>query len=73
MRIVCFAPAVWRESEPIFELTPASELHVFRGLETTTPGFIMGHEFVGIVVEAGSAVKTVRVGDKVVSPFTTSW
>ncbi|EFX00301.1 alcohol dehydrogenase [Grosmannia clavigera kw1407] len=49
-----------------------SELHVFRGLEKATPGFIMGHEFVGTVVEAGSAVKTVQVGDKVVSPFTTS-
>lgn len=33
----------------------------------------MGHEFTGEVVEIGSAVKTVAVGDKVVSPFTTCW
>jgi threonine dehydrogenase-like Zn-dependent dehydrogenase len=33
----------------------------------------MGHEFTGTVVEAGSAVKTVQIGDKVVSPFTVSW
>ena len=33
----------------------------------------MGHEFVGDVVEAGSAVTTVRVGDKIVCPFTISW
>lgn len=33
----------------------------------------MGHEFAGTIVEAGSAVKTVKVGDKVVVPFTTSW
>lgn len=33
----------------------------------------MGHEFTGTVVEAGAAVKTLKVGDKVVSPFTASW
>jgi threonine dehydrogenase-like Zn-dependent dehydrogenase len=33
----------------------------------------MGHEFTGIVVDAGNEVKTVEVGDKVVSPFTVSW
>ncbi|CAK7245672.1 MAG: hypothetical protein STHCBS139747_007257 [Sporothrix thermara] len=49
-----------------------SELHVFRGHQPSATGFIMGHEFVGTVVEAGSAVKTVQVGDKIVSPFTVS-
>ncbi|KAJ6439987.1 alcohol dehydrogenase GroES-like domain-containing protein [Purpureocillium lavendulum] len=49
-----------------------SELHVFRGHETTTNGFIMGHEFTGEVVETGSTVSNVRVGDRVVSPFTAS-
>ncbi|KAL1857686.1 hypothetical protein Daus18300_010206 [Diaporthe australafricana] len=34
--------------------------------------FIMGHEFTGVVVEAGADVKTVKEGDKVVSPFTTT-
>lgn len=33
----------------------------------------MGHEFTGVVVEAGSDVKTVKEGDKIVSPFTTTW
>lgn len=32
----------------------------------------MGHEFVGTVTEVGSEVKSVQVGDKVVSPFTVS-
>jgi threonine dehydrogenase-like Zn-dependent dehydrogenase len=50
-----------------------SELHTFRGLEKTEPDFIMGHEFTGTIVEAGSAVKTVQVGDRVVCPFTVSW
>jgi threonine dehydrogenase-like Zn-dependent dehydrogenase len=33
----------------------------------------MGHEFTGIVKEVGSQVKNVKVGDKIVSPFTVSW
>lgn len=33
----------------------------------------MGHEFTGTVVAAGSAVKSVAVGDKIVAPFTASW
>lgn len=33
----------------------------------------MGHEFTGIVEETGDDVKTVKKGDQVVSPFTTSW
>ncbi|KAL1856545.1 hypothetical protein VTK73DRAFT_8227 [Phialemonium thermophilum] len=49
-----------------------SELHVYRGHQPSETGFIMGHEFTGTVVEAGSDVKTVKVGDKVVAPFTTS-
>lgn len=32
----------------------------------------MGHEFTGVIVEAGKDVKTVRIGDKIVSPFTIS-
>ncbi|KAK8117643.1 uncharacterized protein PG998_005924 [Apiospora kogelbergensis] len=49
-----------------------SELHTFRGLHPSATGFIMGHEFTGEVVAAGQGVKLVKVGDKVVSPFTTS-
>jgi len=48
------------------------ELHVFRGHQPSPQGFIMGHEFTGIVKEAGKNVKTVKVGDKIVSPFTVS-
>ncbi|KAF5664351.1 formaldehyde dehydrogenase [Fusarium heterosporum] len=49
-----------------------SELHLFRGVEPTEPDFIMGHEFTGTVVSLGSAVKSVKVGDKIVCPFTAS-
>ena len=50
-----------------------SELHVFRGHQPSKTGFIMGHEFTGTVVEKGNDVKTLAVGDVIVSPFTTSW
>ncbi|KAH6661137.1 alcohol dehydrogenase GroES-like domain-containing protein [Truncatella angustata] len=49
-----------------------SELHVFRGHQQSGTGFIMGHEFTGNVVEVGKGVKSVKVGDKVLAPFTTS-
>ena len=49
------------------------ELHVFRGHQPSATGFIMGHEFTGVIVEAGDEVKTVKVGDKVVTPFTSCW
>ncbi|QLI71767.1 uncharacterized protein G6M90_00g088410 [Metarhizium brunneum] len=49
-----------------------SELHVYRGHQKSGCGFIMGHEFTGIVSEVGSDVHTLHVGDKVVSPFTVS-
>jgi threonine dehydrogenase-like Zn-dependent dehydrogenase len=49
-----------------------SELHVYRGHQPSGTDFIMGHEFTGIVSEVGEAIKTVKKGDKIVSPFTTS-
>ncbi|KAB5570521.1 alcohol dehydrogenase GroES-like domain-containing protein [Coniochaeta sp. 2T2.1] len=49
-----------------------SELHTFRGHQKSPTGFIMGHEFTGTVTAVGSEVKTISVGDKVVSPFTVS-
>ncbi|KAK4189571.1 hypothetical protein QBC35DRAFT_513986 [Podospora australis] len=49
-----------------------SELHVFRGHQPSSTGFIMGHEFVGTIVQAGDEVSSLNVGDKVVAPFTTS-
>lgn len=50
-----------------------SDLHVYRGLETgLDAGTVLGHEFVGEVVEAGPGAHGFRPGDLVVSPFTTS-
>ncbi|KAK3388234.1 chaperonin 10-like protein [Sordaria brevicollis] len=49
-----------------------SELHTYRGRESSTPGFIMGHEFTGVAHSVGSSVTTIKVGDKIVAPFTVS-
>lgn len=49
-----------------------SELHVYRGHQPSGTDFIMGHEFTGHVEELGSDVKTLKKGDKIVSPFTIS-
>ena len=47
-----------------------SDLHLYNGfLPMMEPGDIMGHEFMGEVVEVGSNVKKLRVGDRVVVPF----
>jgi threonine dehydrogenase-like Zn-dependent dehydrogenase len=48
-----------------------SDLHLFRGkVPGMKSGDIMGHEFMGEVVEAGPAVTAVKKGDRVVIPFT---
>jgi threonine dehydrogenase-like Zn-dependent dehydrogenase len=47
-----------------------SDLHLLDGyVPTMMRGDILGHEFMGEVVETGSEVRTVAVGDRVVVPF----
>ncbi len=48
-----------------------SDLHLFDGfMPTMESGDIMGHEFMGEVVEVGNDNKALHVGDRVVIPFT---
>ncbi len=50
-----------------------SDLHVYHGRETGLDhGTVMGHEFTGIIEEAGVEVKKFKKGASVLSPFTTS-
>ena len=50
-----------------------SDLHPYFGRERgIEPGTVMGHEFVGEVVEVGRAVTDMSLGDRVVAPFTTN-
>lgn len=47
-----------------------SDLHVYRDeIPGVLPGTVMGHEFVGVVEEAGDAVRGLEPGDRVVGPF----
>ncbi|MCD8486704.1 MAG: glutathione-dependent formaldehyde dehydrogenase [Desertifilum sp.] len=50
-----------------------SDLHLYDGyIPTMESGDILGHEFMGEVVELGSEVRNLKVGDRVVVPFTIS-
>jgi glutathione-independent formaldehyde dehydrogenase len=45
-----------------------TDLHIYRGLEGSRyPPWIVGHEGVGTIVQAGQGVKTLRAGDRVVA------
>jgi threonine dehydrogenase-like Zn-dependent dehydrogenase len=48
-----------------------SDLHLYNGfIPTMEAGDILGHEFMGEVVEKGAEVKNLAIGDRVVVPFT---
>lgn len=48
-----------------------SDLHLYNGfIPTMKAGDILGHEFMGEVVEKGSEVRNLNLGDRVVVPFT---
>lgn len=47
-----------------------SDLHLIHGLVPNMPkGFILGHETMGIVEEAGKEVSNLKKGDRVIVPF----
>ncbi len=68
-------PKIINPSDAVIKITTTcicgSDLHLYDGyIPTMEPGDILGHEFMGEVVETGSAVKNVKKGDRVVVPFT---
>jgi threonine dehydrogenase-like Zn-dependent dehydrogenase len=53
----------------ILSATCGSDLHLIDGyLPTVREGDVIGHEFMGEIVELGRAVQNVRIGDRVVVP-----
>ena len=47
-----------------------SDLHLYNGfIPSMEKGDVLGHEFMGEVVEVGPEVKRLKVGDRVVVPF----
>jgi len=70
-------PKIVQPTDAIVQITLAgicgSDLHVYHGKEAGLDmGTVMGHEFVGTVIETGIEVKKFKPGSRVLSPFTTS-
>jgi threonine dehydrogenase-like Zn-dependent dehydrogenase len=68
-------PSIINPRDAIVKITTTaicgSDLHLYDGyIPTMEKGDILGHEFMGEVVELGSAVKNLKKGDRVVVPFT---
>lgn len=67
-------PQVTDPNEVIVEVTSTaicgSDLHLFHGLVPHTPdGMIIGHEFMGRVVDTGKSVSKWKNGDRILVPF----
>lgn len=67
-------PAITEPTDAIIRVTSTglcgSDLHLYDPLSAfMQPGDIVGHEPMGIVEEIGSAVTTLKAGDRVVVPF----
>lgn len=70
-------PVLYGDDDIILRITATaicgSDLHIFRGkIPDMRAGDILGHEFMGIVEDAGPGVTRLRKGDRVVVPFTIS-
>jgi len=67
-------PKILNDRDAIVRITSTaicgSDLHLYNGyIPTMKSGDILGHEFMGEVVEKGSAVTNLSIGDRVVVPF----
>jgi len=67
-------PKILNSRDAIVRITSTaicgSDLHLYNGfVPTMQRGDILGHEFMGEVVEKGPGVKNLKIGDRVVVPF----
>ena len=67
-------PQILNARDAIIKITSTaicgSDLHLYNGfIPTMQRGDVLGHEFMGEVVEIGPRVKNLAVGDRVVVPF----
>jgi S-(hydroxymethyl)glutathione dehydrogenase / alcohol dehydrogenase len=66
-------PRIEHEEDIVIKVTSTaicgSDLHIYDGFFPQLKNLVMGHEFMGIVVEAGRNVTQVKTGDRIVVPF----
>src|SRR5436853_7702895 len=67
-------PKILNDRDAIVRITSTaicgSDLHLYNGfVPSMMKGDILGHEFMGEVMEVGPEVKNLKVGDRVVVPF----
>ncbi|HXK62399.1 MAG TPA: zinc-dependent alcohol dehydrogenase [Acidobacteriota bacterium] len=67
-------PAILNPRDAIVRVTSTaicgSDLHIYNGfIPAVMDGDILGHEFMGEVVDVGKEVKKLKVGDRIVVPF----
>ncbi len=67
-------PKILNSNDAIVRITSTaicgSDLHLYNGfVPTMERGDVLGHEFMGEVVEVGPSVRNLKVGDRVVVPF----
>ncbi len=66
-------PIIQAPTDVVARITHAgicgSDLWSYRGIDQREPGDRMGHEWMGIVEEVGAEVRTIKKGDRVISPF----
>jgi glutathione-independent formaldehyde dehydrogenase len=66
-------PTIEKATDVIVQVTSSaicgSDLHMYEGRTAAEPGIVFGHENLGTVSEVGSAVTSVKKGDRVVMPF----
>ncbi|MHB8148036.1 MAG: zinc-binding dehydrogenase, partial [Vulcanimicrobiaceae bacterium] len=69
-------PVIQDPSDAIVRVVRAaicgSDLWFYRGITEWTPGDRTGHEFVGVIEEVGTGVKSVKRGEYVIAPFASS-
>ncbi|MFE6822239.1 zinc-dependent alcohol dehydrogenase family protein [Streptomyces sp. NPDC057690] len=66
-------PSLKEPTDALVRITTAcvcgSDLHPYHSMSPSDGPVRMGHEFIGVVEETGSEVRTVKPGDLVVAPF----
>jgi threonine dehydrogenase-like Zn-dependent dehydrogenase len=66
-------PRIEQAGDVIVKITTTnicgSDLHMFEGRTSLKPGTVIGHENLGEIVECGTAVMNLKIGDRVCMPF----